>query len=270
MKTKGARVLITGAGHGIGRALALRFAKKGSTVIVTDIDEPSAVAVAEEIGALGGAAEASLMDVTDAASVATAREQINARGGPITVLVNNAGTTRGGPFGDVPVADHVAVIDLNVNGMMIATHAFLPDLEETKEARLVNIASVAGYVGVPFATSYAASKWAVIGFSESLRQELDHSGVGHVGVTVICPSYVDTGLFDGAEPPRGTHLLTTEKVAKMTVRGVRRDKPYVRTPWLAKIAPPMRGVMPTRTADLVNRVFRVDASMLGWTGHDED
>ena len=97
MKTKGARVLITGAGHGIGRALALRFAKKGSTVIVTDIDEPSAVAVAEEIGALGGAAEASLMDVTDAASVATAREQINARGGPITVLVNNAGTTRGGP-----------------------------------------------------------------------------------------------------------------------------------------------------------------------------
>jgi len=270
MKTKGARVLITGAGRGIGRALSLRFAAKGATVIASDVDEPAAQTVVQEVRELGGSAEALMMDVTDPVSVAGARESINTAGGPITVLVNNAGTTRGGPFGDVPIADHVAVMDLNVNGMMIATHAFLPDLEAAKNAQLVNIASIAGYVGLPYGSSYAASKWAAIGFSESIRLELSQRDVDHVGVTVVCPGYVDTGLFAGAEPPRGTHLLTPEKVAAMTVRGVRRNKPYVRTPWLAKVAPPMRGVMPSRTADLISRAFGVDATMIGWTGHEDE
>ena len=270
MKTKGARVLITGAGRGIGRALALRFAAKGSIVIVADIDDSAAQAVADEIQSAGGKAEAVVMDVTDPQSVAAAREQINAAVGPISILVNNAGTTRGGPFNDVPIEDHLAVMELNVDGTMIATHVFLSDLEAAEHGRLVNIASVAGYVGVPFAASYSASKWAAIGFSESIRQELNRRDLGHVGVTVVCPGYVDTGLFDGAAPPKGTRFLTPEKVAKLTVRGVRRGKPYVRTPWLSKVAPPMRGVMPSRTADLINRVFGVDASMMGWSGHTED
>ena len=270
MKTRGARVLITGAGRGIGRALALRFAAKGSIVIVADIDESAARAVADEIRSAGGKAEAVVMDVTDPQSVVAAREQINATAGPISMLVNNAGTTRGGPFGQVPIEDHLAVMELNVDGTMIATHVFFPDLEAAEHGRLVNIASVAGYVGVPFAASYSASKWAAIGFSESIRQELKRRDLGHVGVTVVCPSYVDTGLFNGAAPPKGTRFLTSEKVAKLTVRGVRRGKPYVRTPWLAKVAPPMRGVMPSRTADLINRVFGVDASMMGWSGHPGD
>jgi short-subunit dehydrogenase len=269
MKIKGARVLITGAGRGIGRALALRFAAKGATVVVTDIEKSAAEAVAAEIRAAGRKAEAFTMDVTDPHSVGAAREQINATVGPISILVNNAGTTRGGPFGDVPIEDHLAVTELNVDGTMITTHVFLPDLEAARRGRLVNIASIAGYVGVPFASSYAASKWAAIGFSESIRQELDRRDLGHVGVTVVCPGYVDTGLFDGAEPPKGTRFLTPEKVAKLTVRGVRRGKPYVRTPWLAKVAPPMRGVMPSRTADLITRMFGVGASMIGWTGHED-
>ncbi len=250
--------------------MAFRFAAKGSAVVVTDLDEAAAQAVAVEIRAAGGAADAFVMDVTDPQSVAATREQVNATHGPISILVNNAGTTRGGPFNEVPIDDHLAVMELNVDGTMITTHAFLRDLEAAGQARLVNIASVAGYVGVPFAASYSASKWAAIGFSESIRQELSRRGLGHVGVTVVCPSYVETGLFDGATPPKGTRFLTAEKVAKLTVRGVRRGKPFVRTPWLAKIAPPMRGVMPSQTADLVNRVFRVDASMTGWTGHADD
>lgn len=237
---------------------------------MTDLDEAAAQAVATEIRAGGGAADAFVMDVTDPQSVAATREQVNATHGLISILVNNAGTTRGGPFNEVPIEDQLAVMELNVDGTMVATHAFLRDLQAAEQARLVNIASVAGYVGLPFAASYSASKWAAIGFSESIRQELNRSGLGHVGVTVVCPSYVETGLFGGAAPPKGTRFLTAEKVAKLTVRGVRRGKPYVRTPWLAKIAPPMRGVMPSRTADVVNRAFGVDASMMGWSGRADE
>lgn len=250
--------------------MALRFAAKGSIVIVADIDESAAQAVADEVRSAGGKAEVVVMDVTDPRSVAAARQQINASVGPISILVNNAGTTRGGPFDEVPIEDHLAVMELNVDGTMIATHVFLSDLEAAERGRLVNIASLAGYVGVPFAVSYSASKWATIGFSESIRQELNRRDLGNVGVTVVCPGYVDTGLFDGAAPPKGTRFLTPEKVARLTVRGVRRGRPYVRTPWLVKVASPMRGVMPSRTADLINRVFGGDASMMGWSGRTDN
>ena len=129
------------------------------------------------------------------------------------VLVNNAGIVHGGPFLDVPVERHLATYRVNVLGLVAVTHAFLPDLIASADSHLVNIASASGYIGLPHGSTYASSKWAVIGFSESLLLELELHGHRHVHVTTVCPSYVTTGLFDGARAARTTSLLSPERLA---------------------------------------------------------
>ena len=91
-------------------------------------------------------------------------------------------------------------------------------------------------------------------------------GHRHVGVTVVCPSYVDTGMFDGTRPPRATRMLTPERVADLTVRAVLRIRPRVLTPWLVKILPAVRALLPPGLFDRVSRLFGVDSGMLTWRG----
>lgn len=119
---------------------------------------------------------------------------------------------------------------MNTLGLVAMTHAFLPDLLAGTDGHVVNVASASAFIGLPFGATYASSKWAVLGFSESLALELCLQGHGHVHVTAICPSYVTTGLFDGARAPRLTRLLTADRVADLTVRAVLANKPHVRAP----------------------------------------
>ena len=115
------------------------------------------------------------------------RERINADGGPIEVLVNNAGTVFGGYFLDVPLDRHLTTLAVNLLGVVIVTHAFLPDLIDRPDAHLVNIASVAALRRRVRGSTYASSKWGVIGFSESIELELREQGNAHVHVTTVCP-----------------------------------------------------------------------------------
>jgi short-subunit dehydrogenase len=145
-------------------------------------------------------------------------------------------------------------------------HAFLADLAERPEAHLVQIASASGFIGLPFGATYASSKWAVVGFSESIRMELRQTGRGHVGVTTVCPSYVQTGMFDGARAPRLTRLLTPERVATLTVRAVLRGRAFVLTPWLVRLTPILNAALPRRVFDPVARLFGATTSMASWHG----
>lgn len=264
------RVLITGAAHGIGRALALRFAREGADIVVTDIDVPAAEEVVHEIESAGGSACAHALDVTDAAAVAAVGEWIERERGRVDVLINNAGTVHGGPFLEVPLERHLGTFRLNVDGVITVTRQFLPDLIASPEGHLVNIASASGLIGLPFGSTYAASKWAVIGFTDSIRLELEALGHEHVGVTAVCPSYVDTGLFEGAKPPKGTRMLTPEHLGDLTVRAVLHNRPYVRAPWLVKLTPLLKGALPTSWFDAVSGVFGASQSMSDWTGHGKD
>jgi short-subunit dehydrogenase len=156
---------------------------------------------------------------------------------------------------------------VNLQGPVVLTHAFLPDLIARPDAHLVNIASLAGYGGAPGGSTYGASKWGVIGFSESIELELHRLGHTHVHVTTVCPGVVSTGLFEGTRPMRLTSILTPDKVADAVVRGVLRDRGYVRTPWLVKVAPVLRGVLPHRAFNAVNGLFGGTTAMDAWTGH---
>jgi short-subunit dehydrogenase len=155
---------------------------------------------------------------------------------------------------------------VNVLGLVSMTHAFLPDLVARPEAHLVNVASAAGLTAVPFASTYASSKWAVVGFSESIRLELARQGHRRVHVTTVCPLYVSTGLFEGARPPLFTPMLTPARVADEIVEGVERDRVFVRTPWLVKLVPFLNGVLPTGIVDALSTALGAAGSMEQWTG----
>ncbi len=264
---KGKRVLITGAAAGIGRALAERLGARGAELILTDRDEKPLATTTDAIRRAGSIAQHHVLDVTKGASILQARDAIHDRGGPIDVLVNNAGVVFGGAFVDVPLQKHLDTFSVNVLGLVSVTHAFLADLVARPEAHLVNVASAAGLTAVPFASTYASSKWAVIGFSESIRLELARQGHRHVHVTTVCPLYVSTGLFEGARPPRFTSMLTAEQLADEIVEGVERDRIFVRTPWLVKLVPFLNGVLPTGVADVLSDALGAAGSMEQWTGH---
>jgi short-subunit dehydrogenase len=262
----GKRVFITGGGSGIGRSLALRFAREGAELHVADINPAAAERVCAEISASGGLAKAWKLDVTNAAELAEVRRRLVEESGPIDVLVNNAGIVHGGAFLEVPVERHEATFRVNAIGVAAVTHAFLADLLSRPEAHLVNIVSASAFTGLPFASTYAASKWAALGFSESIRLELRERGQRHVHVTAVCPGYVGTGMFEGARALRLTRILKPERVADLTVRAVLANREMVMTPWVVALGPALRGLVPRPVFDWTARLFGAPSSMAAWKG----
>jgi all-trans-retinol dehydrogenase (NAD+) len=265
-RLSGTRALITGAGSGIGRSLALRLAREGCDIVACDLDERAADATRADIVGAGGAAWSCRLDVTDAARVAEVRDTILAERGPVDLLINNAGVVYGGAFLDVPLARHAATYQVNTLAPVSVTYAWLPHLLGRPEAHLVYVASASGFVGLPFGSTYASSKWAAIGFAESLRAELAVLGHRHVGVTAVCPSFVRTGMFDGVKPPSLTPMLTPERVADLTVAAIRRRRAFVLAPWLVKLTPALNALLPRPAFDAIARLFGVSTSMASWRG----
>lgn len=265
---KGKRVLITGGAQGIGLEMAIKFAGRGAEIVIADLNEaklPEAKARIEEVGV---AAWAFPVDVTNPASIASLRAQIAAEAGPVDVLVNNAGVVFGGPFTETPLDRHFKTFEVNVLGVVAMTHAFLADLIERPEAHLVHISSASGFIGLPYGSTYAASKWAVIGFSESIRAELNLTGRKHVHSTVVCPSYIGTGMFDGVEAPKATNILDPAYLAEKVVQAVERNRIHVLEPFMVKLTPLLRSLLPTGLSDKLSHLFGADTSMAHWTGHE--
>lgn len=262
----GKRVLITGGASGIGKSLAQRFAAEGAELILVDLNDALLQQTAAEISAGGRRVRAHAADVTDVPGISALRDTVNAEGGPIDVLVNNAGLVFGGPFLDLPLEKHLTTYRVNTMGLVAFTHVFLPDLIGRPDAHLVNVASASGYIGLPYGSTYASSKWAVIGFTESLELELQMLGHHHVHVTMVCPSYVSTGLFDGAKPPMFTRMLTPDRLAAMVMRAVLSNKRAVLAPWLVKVTPPLKGILPAGIFNMISGTLGATSSMTKWKG----
>jgi len=260
------RVLVTGGASGLGLAIARRFAAAGARLVLADIDAKALEAAAAGLALDGGRVATCPMDVAVPDSVAAARDRIHREGGPIDVVVNNAGVVFGGRFADVALERHLHTYRVNLLGAVIVTRAFLPDLVARPEGHLVNVASASGLIALPYAATYASSKWGLIGFSDSIRVELALDGHRHVGVTTVCPSYVTTGLFAGARPPLATRALDPDAVAALVVRAVRRNRPFVLTPWIVRITPPLKALLPTRIFDAVAGLLGATTSMRTWRG----
>ncbi len=260
------RILITGAGAGIGALMAEEFAKQGAEVIVTARRISAAREVTDRIKAAGGKAHPYVLDVSKIASITKFRDRLHTEVGPITALINNAGVVFGGEFETVELEQHLNTFRVNTEGLMATTHAFLEDLIQADEGFLVNIASASAFIGLPYGSTYAASKWAVVGFSESLRLELAVRKIKHVHVTSVCPSYISTGMFDGVKTPLFSPMLTPKKVVKSIIRGMQKKDAFVIEPPMAKSVELMKAILPQGIWDEVARRTGVSTSMYSWKG----
>lgn len=271
---RGATVLVTGAARGMGELYARRAVAEGADrLALWDVDSGRLDALAAELSeACGGGTEvrAYAVDLADRERVTEAAERVLAELGTPDVLINNAGIVRGAPFWEHdPERDIEATMRVNVLAPMHLTRALLPAMmaDRARPRRILNIASAAGTLANPNMSVYAASKWAMIGWSESLRLELRRSGCERFGVTVFCPSYISTGMFAGARGPLLTPIMTPERATRAAWAGMLAGTPVVSRPWTVKLAMALRGVLPTRLWDAIaGRVFHVYSSMDRFTG----
>ena len=194
--------LITGAASGIGAALADNLARRGTHLALVDLDAARLDVVAARMRAHGVRVTAHALDVAAAPAVAALPEAVLGAHGRVSVLINNAGVALGGTFEQVDADDFDWLMSINFFGTVRMTRAFLPILAREPVARVVNVSSVFGIVAPPGQTAYCASKFAVRGFSESLRHELE-AARSPVGVTVVHPGGVRTRIAEQARVPKG-------------------------------------------------------------------
>jgi NADP-dependent 3-hydroxy acid dehydrogenase YdfG len=192
--------VITGAGSGIGRATALAMAHRGCHLALADIDQAAVQDTGRAAQALGVRATAHRLDVADRAAVAAFPAEVEAAHKRVDLLMNNAGVALGGSFEQVSEADFDWLMEINFHGVVRMTRAFLPLLHGADDARIVNVSSIYGIITPPGQAAYSASKFAVRGFSNVLRHELEGSTVG---VSVVHPGGVATSIAKNARIPSG-------------------------------------------------------------------
>jgi 3-oxoacyl-[acyl-carrier protein] reductase len=196
--------VVTGAGRGIGRAIALKFAAEGAEVVVVSRTAENSEKVANEIPALGKKAWAHAVDVSDSASVSAAAEKILAEAGKVDILVNNAGVTRDGLLMRMSDADWDTVLDTNLKGAFLVTKAFSRAMLKARAGRIINISSVIGLIGNPGQCNYAASKAGLIGFTQSCAREFAARGIT---VNAIAPGFIQTDMTSELKEEMKTALL---------------------------------------------------------------
>ena len=257
-----ARVLVTGGGNGLGRLLALGSAERGAEVVIWDIAADAAERVCSEIRSAGGRAEFAAVDVTDQAAVAAAAE----KAGAIDILLNNAGIVDGKPLLDATDEEIRRTFEVNTLSLYWVTRAFLGGMLARDRGAIVTIASAAGMVGVAQQTDYSASKFAAVGFDESLRAELRTQG-SRVRTFIVCPYYIDTGMFDGVRTrfPRLLPILDEQKVATAVLDGIESGRRRLVLPALVRLLPAGR-LFPVPVFDKVMDVLGVNQTMTHFTG----
>lgn len=278
---KGKRVLVTGGAMGMGRLFAERaIAEQASAVVLWDVNESALNDTLTELidgpaSAAGSTVEVSgyIVDVADAGAVADTAAAVLDEVGRIDVLINNAGIVRGNNyFWETDLErDTKLTIDVNTLAPMYVAHEFLPAMIAAPgECRMINLASAAGFTPNPRMAVYAASKWAVIGWSDSVRLELKQAGFDHVKVTTVCPYYVRTGMFEGASSAPLLPLLDPADVVEEAWTAMLAGKPFVVLPKTVMLSEMLKGVVPTGVRDFIaDHVIGVYHTMDDFTGRAE-
>ena len=198
---RGRTALVTGAGSGIGRETAFAFGRAGADLVICDVNEGGLEETAAALRARGRTVLARRVDVASRDAMAAFAGEVHAQMPAVDVLVNNAGVALGGPFLDTTLEDWDWIIGINLRGVIHGCHFFVPPMVARKQGgHVVNVSSAAGYIATSQLAAYATTKFAVLGLSEALRDELAPHGIG---VTTICPGIINTPIT-GSARMRGT------------------------------------------------------------------
>ena len=267
---EGKSILITGAALGMGKLYAQLAAKENARAIVLwDVTELALNAVADELRKGGSEVHEHFVDVSRLDAIHETAAKVRNDVGDVDILINNAGVVRGKYFWEHDHREDIQyTMSINALAPMHITREFLPGMiKNRREARVVNIASAAGLLSNPKMSVYCGSKWAATGWSDSVRLELQQAGHDHVKVTTVCPSYISTGMFEGAKAPLFTPILKPEIVARRVWKAMKVGKPFLTMPWMVRQSMFLRGVLPIRAWDfLADKVFGVYRSMDGFEG----
>lgn len=258
----GARVLITGGGNGIGRQMAVQAATRGAHIIIWDRDRDAAERVRDEIMAAGGTAESHTVDITEVAVV----NRVAERSGVVDVLINNAGIVAGKHLLDSTESDIRRTYEVNALALYWVTRAVLPGMIERGGGAVVTVASAAGLLGVAQQTDYSATKFAAVGFTESLRGEM--RALGHpIDTLTVCPFFIDTGMFDGAQTkfPFLLPVLKEAAVAGQVLDAIERRRLTLVMPPFARVLPYAR-LLPVRWFDAIADFLGVNKTMDHFVG----
>jgi hypothetical protein len=266
-KIAGKTALITGGASGIGLLTGFMLLRKGlAHLIVWDIHPGQAEDRLKQLGRFEGRITTETIDISQKEKLELLAAGYLSKGICPDILVNNAGMIVGKPFIAHTVSDIENTMMVNTTAHLLLTRFFLPGMLKKTELHIVNIASAAAYVGNPGMSVYVGSKWAMTGWSDSLRLELEAINPDF-RVTTVNPYYVDTGMFAGVKPGFLLPILKPDKVAIRIVKAITNNRLVVRMPWLISLTPALRGLLPLRLFDfLAGRLLGVYHTMRTFEG----
>ena len=235
----GGAAVVTGAGSGIGRALAQRLAEAGSALAIADVDEAGLAQTAQSIGSRKAPVTTHVVNVAEEAGVSAFAEEVGKKHGRVTLLINNAGVAMEGMFEEISLEDFRWLMNINFWGVVYGVKFFLPMLKREQRAHIVNISSLYGLIAPPGQAAYSSSKFAVRGFTECLRHELAETPVR---VSCVHPAGIRTAIARRARVGAGVKRtdvgekiarfekffrITPEEAAARILRGVERSEPRI-------------------------------------------
>lgn len=262
-------ILITGAASGIGKRFSERVSNaEGVTLILWDRNPEPLLKIQKE---LNGKAEilTTEIDVTDSGQIIREAERLIHQKYVPDIIVNCAGIVTGKLFSEHSFKEIDRTLQVNVAGSMYVARAFINEMINRGSGHIVNMASASGYIGNPRMSVYAASKWAILGWTESLFLEMKKDQTG-VDLTAVIPSYIDTGMFEGVKAPLMTPILKTDDIVERMLSGISKRKRTIKAPFMVRFTPALKGILPAAVFDwMAGKLFGVYKSMDSFKGEGD-
>ncbi|XP_064272680.1 17-beta-hydroxysteroid dehydrogenase 13-like [Passer domesticus] len=249
----GELVLITGAGHGVGRATALEFAKRQSRLVLWDINKHGVEETAAECQKLGATVQSFVVDCSKREEIYSAADKVKKDIGDVTILVNNAGVITAADFLSTQEHQIERMFEVNILGHMWTTRAFLPIMMNNNYGHIVTVASAAGHLVTPFMVVYCSSKFAAVGFHKALTEELSALGKDGIKTTCLCPVFINTGFVKNPTTRLGK-ILEIEEVVQALMEGIVTNQKMVFVPPQLNIALFTEMVFPERALNLLKKM----------------
>jgi len=262
----GKTVLITGGASGIGKIMGKMVLDKGARLIIWDVDEENLKMTLEAFSRFSDKVHGMVADVAHLDQIRTWADEVIRKFGDIDILINNAGIVVGKYFHEHSPEEVRHTMTINSDAPMMIALAFLPGMLKKNIGHICNISSSAGLVSNPKMSVYCASKWALNGWSDSLRIEMNQLGK-NIKVTTVTPYYIDTGMFKGVKSI--IPIIKPENAARKIIRGIEKNRIFVSMPWSVNFVRFGQGIMPIRFFDwFIGNVMGVYHTMSGFTGRD--